>query len=360
MRIPAHFTIISPTPNTSLSAQLDETERLLAAWLADNGLRGNQLIQARFYLTDAANSLSLLETHSLYNATCAHCARSWIEQPLLDGTKVAVQVWALETEGLTRWRQGDYSLGIEVAGERLLFESFRFGEDDVRGLDADAQTRLAFRRHVRTLAEYELTLKDHCLRTWFFVRDIDHHYGGVVSGRNAIFAHEGLTADDHFIASTGIGGYTDNTQTIVAADFLSADTGANDANIRYLKALDYLNPTAEYGVAFERGTAITLWGTRYRFISGTASIDCHGRCVHRGDVVKQADRLFTNISKLLEDDGATLADMAYYIVYLRDVADAATISRYMAERYPHTPYLITEARVCRPEWLIEVEGIATD
>ena len=77
MRIPAHFTIISPTPNTSLSAQLDETERLLAAWLADNGLRGNQLIQARFYLTDAANSLSLLETHSLYNATCAHCARSW-------------------------------------------------------------------------------------------------------------------------------------------------------------------------------------------------------------------------------------------------------------------------------------------
>ena len=205
-----------------------------------------------------------------------------------------------------------------------------------------------------------MTLKDHCLRTWFFVRDIDHHYGGVVSGRNAIFAHEGLTADDHFIASTGIGGYTDNTQTIVAADFLSADTGTHDANIRYLKALDYLNPTAEYGVAFERGTAITLWGTRYRFISGTASIDCHGRCVHRGDVVKQADRLFTNISKLLEDDGATLADMAYYIVYLRDVADAATISRYMAERYPHTPYLITEARVCRPEWLIEVEGIATD
>ena len=151
-----------------------------------------------------------------------------------------------------------------------------------------------------------------------------------------------------------------NTQTIVAADFLSADTGANDANIRYLKALDYLNPTAEYGVAFERGTAITLWGTRYRFISGTASIDHKGCCVHRGDVVKQADRLFTNISKLLEDDGATLADMAYYIVYLRDVADAATISRYMAERYPHTPYLITEARVCRPEWLIEVEGIATD
>ena len=91
-----------------------------------------------------------------------------------------------------------------------------------------------------------------------------------------------------------------------------------------------------------------------------AERDCFETVFHRGDVVKQADRLFTNISKLLEDDGATLADMAYYIVYLRDVADAATISRYMAERYPHTPYLITEARVCRPEWLIEVEGIATD
>lgn len=358
MRIPAHFTILSPTPNTSLSAQLDETERLLVAWLDGKGLRADHLVQARFYLTDAANSLPLLTAHTLYNKVCAGCARSWIEQPMLDGTKVALQVWALHAEGMERHAEGNVTR-VSHAGQQLLFETFRPSIDEAHGLDADAQTRLSFHRHAATLAHHGLALKDHCQRTWFFVRDIDRHYGGVVSGRNAVFADEGLTADDHFIASTGIGGYTDNAQAIVAADFLSIHAGAHQANIRYLKALDYLNPTAEYGVAFERGTAITLWGTRYRFISGTASIDSHGQCVHRGDVVKQADRLFINIGKLLEDDGATLADMAYYIVYLRDIADTDTISRYMAKHYPHTPYLITEARVCRPEWLIEVEGIAT-
>ena len=41
----------------------------------------------------------------------------------------------------------------------------------------------------------------------------------------------------------------------------------------YLKALDHLNPTHEYGVAFERGTRVSLPGKYQYFISGTASIN---------------------------------------------------------------------------------------
>lgn len=62
--------------------------------------------------------------------------------------------------------------------------------------------------------------------------------------------------------------------------------------------------------------------------------------------------------KLLESAGGTLADMTYFIVYLRDIADAPVLRRYMQIRFPNTPFLLTEARVCRPEWLIEVEGMA--
>ena len=50
--------------------------------------------------------------------------------------------------------------------------------------------------------------------------------------------------------------------------------------------------------------------------------------------------------------------MTYFIVYLRDIADAPVLRRYMQIRFPNTPFLLTEARVCRPEWLIEVEGMA--
>ncbi len=45
-------------------------------------------------------------------------------------------------------------------------------------------------------------------------------------------------------------------------------------------------------------------------------------------------------------------------VYLRDIADFQCVNEYMKRRFPNIPFIIVEARVCRPEWLIEVEGVA--
>ena len=189
------------------------------------------------------------------------------------------------------------------------------------------------------------------------MRDIDCQYHDVVVARNEVFARQGLTKDTHYIASTGIEGASACAGALVAADFLSVQ-GAQASSVRYLTAPGYLNPTHEYGVAFERGTAIDLPGGRHYFISGTASIDHRGQCVHEGDVETQAGRLFMNIEQLLRDGGATLRDVRYFIVYLRDVADAPVIRRYMALRFPHVPCLLTLGRVCRPQWLIEVECVA--
>ena len=50
--------------------------------------------------------------------------------------------------------------------------------------------------------------------------------------------------------------------------------------------------------------------------------------------------------------------MKYMVVYLRDISDYPAVARYLALRFPEVPLLITDARVCRPEWLIEVEGVA--
>ncbi len=54
---------------------------------------------------------------------------------------------------------------------------------------------------------------------------------------------------------------------------------------------------------------------------------------------------------------ATLDDMMYFIVYLRDPADYENIDAYIANRFPSIPYLIVQGPVCRPEWLIEIEGV---
>jgi enamine deaminase RidA (YjgF/YER057c/UK114 family) len=46
------------------------------------------------------------------------------------------------------------------------------------------------------------------------------------------------------------------------------------------------------------------------------------------------------------------------VVYLRDMADYQHVSRLFAERFPEKPYVIVQASVCRPAWLIEMECMA--
>ena len=134
--------------------------------------------------------------------------------------------------------------------------------------------------------------------------------------------------------------------------------GIDETDKKYLQALDHINPTHEYGVAFERGTCVTLPGKQQYFISGTASIDQHGNILYHGDIVRQTGRLLENIGALLKDGGATMNDIRHFIIYLRDISDYSTVEHLMNQFYPQTPHLIVEARVCRPGWLIEMECIA--
>jgi enamine deaminase RidA (YjgF/YER057c/UK114 family) len=125
-----------------------------------------------------------------------------------------------------------------------------------------------------------------------------------------------------------------------------------------LKAPDHLNPTQDYGVAFERGTKVTINGEQQFFISGTASINKKGKVMYPGDITRQTARLLENIGTLLADGGAIMKDIKYFIVYLRDDADAETTENFMNQVYPDIPHILVHAKVCRPEWLIEMECVA--
>ena len=95
--------------------------------------------------------------------------------------------------------------------------------------------RQIFEKYERMLATEFMTVADHCLRTWIFVRDIDHNYAGVVRSRKDYFETIGLTPETHFIASTGIAGTHANPQDLVMMDAL-AIPDVDPASIRYLKA----------------------------------------------------------------------------------------------------------------------------
>jgi enamine deaminase RidA (YjgF/YER057c/UK114 family) len=128
--------------------------------------------------------------------------------------------------------------------------------------------------------------------------------------------------------------------------------------IKYLSAKEYLNATSEYGVSFERGTRVAYPYSNWLFISGTASIDKYGKCLYHGDVIKQVERVLINIEQLLRDGNASMKDIAQMTVYLRDVSDYQIIYQFLNNHFKNVPFVITSARVCRPEWLIEIECIA--
>lgn len=333
------YKIISPSTRGSFEARLEELNERIGDYLDSEKRSERSLHYSKVFLSDIQNQYAALLDSSLYTTLLSKSPLAVVEQPPLDGAKISVLMMTAE-------------------GERLFsFDSLRLTDEEARGNDSYQQTRMLYEKYLDSIADKRLDIKTHLVRTWIYVSDIDVNYMGVVRARNEVFAQHGLTADTHFIASTGIGGDTESRQASVAIDFLTYPD-IEEGNKKYLKALDYLNPTHEYGVAFERGTRVETDGEYTYYISGTASIDRHGQVVHAGDVTKQTHRLLENISALLEDGGAAMNDVGYFIVYLRDISDYKEVDDLMRATYPDVPYVIVEARVCRPQWLVEIECVA--
>ena len=95
------------------------------------------------------------------------------------------------------------------------------------------------------------------------------------------------------------------------------------------------------------------------YISGTASINSKGEVLHEGDAELQTRRAIENVRALLETQSATLDDMAYVIAYVRNVHDRQRVRTVLDEKLGRNiPLVFIEAAVCRPAWLMELEGIA--
>ena len=292
------------------------------------GLAGSAPILKRYFLSDSTNQQPLMRQET-------DCSISTIQQPPLDGSKVAVWIYMQKGSKVANVN------GMVVAEHNGYRHLWKMGMHEHKG-DSAWQTE-------SLLISYE--------GTWFFVRDVDTQYAGMVKARKENFKEQGLTEKTHFISSTGIGGSPADTRALVQMGTYAL-TGFEPAQQRYLYAPTHLNPTYEYGVTFERGTMMEYGDRAHIFISGTASINNKGEVVHVGNIVKQTERMWENVGKLLEEGGMAFDDVMQIIVYLRDLCDYPTVKALFDRKFPCTPYVITLAPVCRPTWLIEMECIA--
>jgi enamine deaminase RidA (YjgF/YER057c/UK114 family) len=120
-----------------------------------------------------------------------------------------------------------------------------------------------------------------------------------------------------------------------------------------------LNEAVEYGADFVRGMKLVETNKIALLISGTASIDEHGRTAHPGDFDAQADRMLVNIAALLARQAAGFIDVASAITYLKHPADAARLrSKLRAAGFEGFPHALVVAPICRPDLLCETEAVA--
>ena len=170
-------------------------------------------------------------------------------------------------------------------------------------------------------------------------------------------------------ASTGIG--ADDYDVVMSA--VALDTKRKDVVVMPLEnphqtsAFDYGVVYGPQSPKFSRAVAVAADESCLVFVSGTASItDSESR--YHEDPVKQTEQTLDNIAALIDgenlarhgipDIACGLGKLVCVRVYVKRSSELALIRQVCERRLPEIPTLYTVADVCRPELLVEIEGIA--
>lgn len=153
------------------------------------------------------------------------------------------------------------------------------------------------------------------------------------------------------------------TTTELFEEFSNATT----INKKAITAPGALNEAFHYAKpsSFSRGLRLDFGNMAVLLISGTASIGPNGETLHIGDFRAQCRRTYQNITDLLASEGATWHDIVRTSCYLRDIdRDYAAFNEERTAFFkeqgldPLPASTGIQAKLCRPELLVEVEAIA--
>ncbi|OQC39336.1 MAG: putative aminoacrylate peracid reductase RutC [Bacteroidetes bacterium ADurb.Bin037] len=319
-----------PDPLTALHDCVEE-------WFMRDPYRDTECVFARYFMKDASTQRSHIRARELYPITCGV---SFIEQPPANGSEIALWLYVRDKS----CEDGKYT-------HLWITEKFCLAGDVTQ------QTRKLLTDYQQWLQAKGCHMADHCVRTWFFIRDIDVNYAAFAKSRTEYFSQIGMDENTHYIASTGIEGSNGVPSSYVTMDAY-AIAGLEPSNIKFLYGFSHLSPTNMYGVTFERGVSLQFEDHDQILISGTASIDKSGNVLHMDNIHDQTLRMWENVEVLLEEAEATFEDVAQIIVYLRRQEDYEPVSNLFQSRFPAIPTVIVMGKVCRPAWLIEMECIA--
>lgn len=306
---------------------------------------------------------------------------NYVFQPPCAGAALALEAWAIGGSGITVQRYGNTALSVAYDSVRWVYCA---GVRPSLGkCGVYAQTLDALRQ---TSAALKLAGSDyqHVVRTWFYLGGItDEEEPGSQRYKELNRARTDFYRDISFCrslldpnaprgvypASTGIG--MNGKELVIGC--VALQTSRDDVflfpleNPQQTPAYAYHPKYSPKSPKFSRAMALVLGDYVTTWISGTASIVDSESC-HSGDIEKQTEQTIDNIERLIAREnfalhgvkgaGATLHDIAKVRVYIKRAQDFERCRAVCQKRFGNVPAIYALADVCRPELLVEIEGVA--
>ena len=373
------FTSAVPQTGGSLTEQTQNALEAVATAMRDQGADAG-VVQQTVFLAESVPFAACRQILREYYGQDMP-AVSYIPQPPCGGQLVAVEALGLGASRghLEVERVSDHLVIARHDGVAWIHATQAVSRTSAEGV---YEKTLCTFQHLRRLLPQAGVRLSQVLRTWLYLGGIvdaegpTQRYKELNRARTEFYQGVPFLADwltdtspeQVYPASTGIG-------TTGLGITLSAVAMATDQDVR---AVPLENPrqTAAYAYStsyspktpkFSRGMAVCFGPDTVLFISGTASIT-QSETRHLGDVVAQAEESLENIAALISEGnlaghglpgrGTTLDGLAVARVYIKHLEDYPRVRAACAARLGGVPVTYTVADVCRPDLLVEIEGIA--
>lgn len=370
--------VVTPSARGSFREEALEVLSALKAILAQAG-QPLTVISQTVFLRDAARQREcekLLAAH--YGAESP--VTSFVVQAPCSGAALAIEASAVAGESVTIERFGDHVLSVRYPGVRWIHCSGIRSPHNPTGAYAQTTQALEKMREALLLAGCNF---EQVVRTWFYVGGITSGEGQTERYKEFNRARARFYQDLRFCcsvplpiipqgiypASTGIGMEGDE----ITVGCLALETEGSDTlvlpleNPQQTPAYAYHPKYSPESPKFSRAKSLVHGNHITTWISGTASV-VRSESRHLADIEKQTHQTLDNIEQLLAPEnfafhgirggGATLRDLAKARIYVKRAEDFAACRAICERRLGAVPALYVVADICRPELLVEMEGVA--
>jgi enamine deaminase RidA (YjgF/YER057c/UK114 family) len=374
------FVSAVPRQGAGLEEQTRDALGTIAEVFKDEGLHGAIVHQAVFVkdIDKVETCRSIIK--DFYGDQLP--ATSYIPQPPCEGKELAIEALGVgcRRNEVRIHRHCEQLVTTEHSGVSWIHAANLFPDPSTEGVYA--RSLITFEKMSQVLAKCNVRYDD-VIRTWLYLGDIvgpegdTQRYKELNRARTDFYRHfsfgQGRTPPAHcsevFPGSTGIG----TSGKGVMMSCIALQTSRPDLmlipleNPQQVSAFDYGAHYSPKSPKFARAMAVASGNSATIFISGTASIT-ESETRHADDVAAQTQLTLDNIAALISPDnfrrhgvrglGAGLDDLALVRVYIKRQEDFEKVRAVCRLRFGERPTIYAVADVCRPDLLVEIEGIA--